>query len=77
MLECEVCSIRFNLGSAFPLEFYYSCAPKLRICKLCPSLWDEIAEFELLEVAWGNSSRQTASLAHGLRVCLLRSETQA
>lgn len=77
MLEREVCSICFNLGSPFPLEFYYSCTPKLRIRKFCPSVWDEIAEFELLEVAWGNSSRQTASLVDGLRVCLLRTETQA
>lgn len=54
MFEGEACSIRFKLGSAFSLEFCYSCHPKLRICKLSPLLWDKIAELELLETAWGN-----------------------
>lgn len=54
MFEGEACSIRFKVGSAFSLEFCYSCHPKLRICKLSRLLWDKIAELELLETAWGN-----------------------
>lgn len=77
MLECEAYSIRFKRGSAFPLEFCYSCPAKLRIRKLHPFLWDEIAELQLLEIAWGNSSRQTVSPVDGLHVYLLRNETQA
>ncbi|XP_025709213.1 ras suppressor protein 1 isoform X1 [Callorhinus ursinus] len=73
---------QFQLGVSHVFEYirsetYKYCHPKLRIRKLCPFLWDEIAKLELLEMAWGNSSRQTTSLVDGLCVYPLRYETQA